>query len=200
MDPTGTPHRGFAAAAPGIAAAALGTLSPQSPVHSRPCRRAAAQYVDSSLRPLERPPQWLPGRRWGVGVGVPMHPSTRFRQNLSATPERSGCRVTLPPTVSGNYGPGTPHTPRRSDDNTAEPHPPLRRTFPLRRTSLLFHYCTTILFSGYSYAYCGRRVSGRAGGQASERATGRPGDRAGRHAGGSTVPWGWCGRACTGLS
>ena len=49
-------------------------------------------------------------------------------------------------------------------------------------------------------ACCGRRVSGRAGGQASERATGRPGERAGRHAGGSTVPWGWCGRACTGLA
>ena len=49
-------------------------------------------------------------------------------------------------------------------------------------------------------AYCGRRVSGRAGGQASERATRRPGDRAGRHAGGSTVPWGWCGRVCTGLA
>ena len=36
--------------------------------------------------------------------------------------------------------------------------------------------------------------------RASERATRRSGDRAGRHAGGSTVPWGWCGRACTGLA
>ena len=52
-----------------------------------------------------------------------------------------------PSTVSGNYGPGTPHAPRRLDDNTAEPHSPPRRTSPLRRTSLLFHNCTTILFS-----------------------------------------------------
>ena len=93
---------------------------------------------------------------------------------LSETPPYSkflAIAMALESRHHGNYGPGTPHTPRRSDDNTAEPHSPPRRTSPFRRPSLLFP--TVRPFYLISKNCNAQRARSLLGGQTGGRAVGR---------------------------